>query len=102
MLDQHLLAGLVAVVHRLQLRAGDVALVHDQQPVVGEIINQALGGVPLLGRPDGGRSSPPRCNSPPDPASPGRTWCAAPAAGPPAACLRLSTSSRSAAPNGWH
>ena len=41
-LDQHLLAGLVAVVHRLQLRAGDVALVHDQQPVVREIINQAL------------------------------------------------------------
>ena len=42
MLDQHLLATLVAVVHRLQLAAGDVALIHHQQPVVGEVIDQAF------------------------------------------------------------
>ena len=42
MLDQHLFTGLIAVVHRLQLTASDVALIHHQQPVVGEIIDQAL------------------------------------------------------------
>ena len=47
MLNQHLLAGLITAVHRLKLRAGDVALVHDQQPIVGEVIDQALGGVPF-------------------------------------------------------
>ena len=41
-LDQHLLAALVAVVHGLQLGAGDMALIHHQQPVVGEVIDQAF------------------------------------------------------------
>ena len=43
MLNQHLLAGLVAVVHRLQLAAGDVGFIHHQKPILGEIIDQALG-----------------------------------------------------------
>ena len=41
-LNQHLLTRLVAVVHRLQLGAGDVALIHHQQPVFREIVDQAF------------------------------------------------------------
>ena len=48
MLNQHALAGLVAVVHRLQLGAGDVGLVHHQQPVLGEVIDQAFRRGPRL------------------------------------------------------
>ena len=43
MIHQHFFTGLVAVVHRLQLRTGHVAFIHDQQPVVREIINQTFG-----------------------------------------------------------
>ena len=42
-LNEHLLARLVAVVHGLQLGAGDVAFIDHQQPVLGEVINQAFG-----------------------------------------------------------
>ena len=42
MLNQHLLAALVAVVHGLQLGAGDMAFIHHQQPVLGEVINQTF------------------------------------------------------------
>ena len=41
-LDQHLLPTLIAVVHRLQLAAGDVGFVDHQQPVVGEVVDQAF------------------------------------------------------------
>ena len=41
-LNQHLLAALVAVVHGLQLGAGDMAFIHHQQPVLGEVINQTF------------------------------------------------------------
>ena len=44
MVNQNFLAGLVAVVHRLQLGAGHMAFIHDQEPIVGEIINQAFRG----------------------------------------------------------
>ena len=37
-----LLAGLITVVHRLQLGTSDVTLIHDQQPVVWKVIDQAL------------------------------------------------------------
>ena len=50
-LNQHLLARLVAVVHGLQLGAGDVAFIDHQQPVLGEVINQAFGR--RAGRPAG-------------------------------------------------
>ena len=41
-LNQHLLAGLVAVVHGLQLGAGDMAFIHHQQPILREVIDQAF------------------------------------------------------------
>ena len=39
-LDQTLLARAVAVIHGAHLRQGDVALVHDEQKILGEIIDQ--------------------------------------------------------------
>ena len=49
MLDQHVLAGAVAGELAVQLGHGDVALVDDDQVVLGEEVEQGVGGLP--GRP---------------------------------------------------
>ena len=46
MLDQHVLAGAVAGVLPVQLRDGDMALVDDAQVVLGEEVEQRVGGLP--------------------------------------------------------
>ena len=43
MLDEGVLAGPVALVLAVQLRDGDVALVDDEQPVLGEVVEQRVG-----------------------------------------------------------
>ena len=42
--DEGALAGGVALVHRADLRHGDVRLVDDEQEVLGEVVEQAVGG----------------------------------------------------------
>ena len=82
-------------IHAAELRHGHVALVDDQQRVVGQVLEQgrrrlarlAAGQIARIVLDAGAASRSP-------PSSRGRTWCAAPAAALPAACRVASNSSR--------
>ena len=87
MVDQHLLARAVAVVHGLQLRAGDMAFInHQAANRRGSNRSGTRGECPLRGQPDGGHSFQRRCSSQPAATSRGRRRCAAQAAGLRATC----------------
>ena len=85
--DEHPLAGHVALVHRADLRHGLVRLVDDEQEVVGEVVDEAVRRGP---RPTGRRcaasSSRCRCTTRPGASSRCRRSSACAAAAPRAAC----------------
>jgi hypothetical protein len=103
-LDQHLLAGAVALVLAADLGDGDVGLVDDGQVVVGEVVEQGVGGLPREpGRRGGGSSSRSPSRTRPPASSPGRRRCASAGAGPPAAfpCAPARRAARPARPRCW-
>ena len=88
-LDERLLARAVAAVHAADLRDGHVALVDDEQEVLGEVVEQRGRRLARArGRRGGASSSRCRGRSPSRRASRGRSACAARAAAPRAACAR--------------
>ena len=100
--DQGLLARAVAAVHGADLGDGDVALVDEEQGILGKVVEQ--GGRRLArpgGRRESGSSSRSPGRSPSPPSSRYRRGCAARGAGPPAACCAPgNTGSARAAPPG--
>ena len=86
-LDEHVLAAAVALELAVQLRHRDVALVDDEQEVVGEVVEQRERRLAeRCDRRCASSSSRCRCSSRPRPSSRGRTRCASGGAAPRAAC----------------
>jgi hypothetical protein len=85
------LAAEVAPIHAADLRHGDVGFVCENNGIVGDELEQRGRRLARArGRSASGNSSRSRRSFRWLPASPGQSWCAAPAAAPPAACPRRS------------
>ena len=100
--DERVLAGTVALELPVQLRDGDVRLVDDAEPVVGEVVEQACRAAGVAHDRRGASSSSRHpSSSRPRAASRGRSWCASAAAGPRASLPRPSSSASRSASSVW-